>query len=308
MRVTVPSGAADHVRAVGIRRGWIRPPVLRRGYARPLAPDQELTAKYMLMELDYPVGEDDRREILGKFGDTLEPLRQMLLGLETRDDVDIHQRFGMVHLLTRSLSDLLAGGHLASHFYLPQANSLLRTIIDSCDLIDLFADDPAQAEKWVTTDQPHIDFSPARVRTLLGQARYNAVHGYLSEAGSHPRFLGARLSGAFTVDPEDPDQQIATFRIGPMWPEHPATLTIWHFAFWLAVCAANRAGHLVSLTEDPHAAEHMWLRLFLDCIDASEAGVALVNAILGPPPDLDTKDLYADVRAQVLSHLSTFEQ
>lgn len=61
----------------------------------------------------------------------------------------------------------------------------------------------------------------------------------------------------------------------------PATLTIWHFAFWLAGGAANRAGHLVSLTDEPHAAEHLWLRLFL--VDANEAGVALVNASLGPP-------------------------
>ena len=157
----------------------------------------------------------------------------MLTEQDFRVDTDVHLRFASVHLLARSLSDLLAGGHLASHYYLPQAHSVLRPVIDSCDLMDLFAGHPDQAEKWVTTDRPWVDFAPATVRKLLGREKLDPVHSYFSEAGSHPRFEGARISGGLVINPEDPTDQTALFQVGPIWPEHPATLLIWpSFSCW----------------------------------------------------------------------------
>jgi hypothetical protein len=63
---------------------------------------------------------------------------------------------------------------------------VLRPVIDSCDLIDLFAEFPEQAVRWVNTDKAHIDFAPSSVRKLLGRDRFDPVHSYFSESGSHP--------------------------------------------------------------------------------------------------------------------------
>ncbi len=149
----------------------------------PMTHDPDLTAGRMLMELDFPAGEDDRREILKRFADALEPIRRMLTEQSFNVTSDVHQRFAIIHLLARSLSDLLAGGHLAAHYYLPQAHSVFRPVIDSCDLMDLFADSPEQAEKWITTDRAQFDFAPSAVRQLLGRDKFDPIHGYFSESG-----------------------------------------------------------------------------------------------------------------------------
>ena len=247
--------------------------------------DQGLTAVRMLIELDFPAGEDDRRQILTRFGDALDPIRRMLTEQNFRVDTDVHLRFASVHLLARSLSDLLAGGHLASHYYLPQAHSVLRPVIDSCDLMDLFAACPEQAAKWVTTDRPWVDFAPTTVRKLLGRQKLDPVHSYFSEAGSHPRFEGARISGGLAVNPQDPTDQTALFQMGPIWPEHPATLLIWPFVFLLTAETAKCGAHLVPLVDGERAAaELFWLRAFVDCINAGADGAELALTELGELP------------------------
>ena len=227
----------------------------------------------------------------------------MLTEQNFRLDSDVHQRFASVHLLARSLSDLLAGGHLASHYCLPQAHSVLRPVIDSCDLMDLFAGHPDQAAQWVTTDRPWGDFAPARVRQLLGREKLDPVHSYFSEAGSHPRFEGARISGGLVVNPQDPTEQTAVFQVGPIWPEHPATLLIWPFIFLLAADTAKCGAHLVPLVDNARtAAELFWLRAFLDCITASADGAELALTELGElpagsPSYPEMLDPYAQMRA-----------
>ena len=270
------------------------------------ASEPELTAQRMLLELDLPAGEDDRRAIVKAFGVALDPIRRMLIGgLETSAKADVYQRFGIVHLLARSLSDLLAGGHLASHYYLSQAYNALRPVLESCDLIDLFASEPGKAEQWATTENAHRDFRPADVRALLGKHRYDPMYGHVSEAGSHPRFLGAQMSGGFTVDPRNREDRTAMFRVGPMWPEHPATLTIWPFAFWLATATASSAVHLIPLTTDPRAAERCWAREFLECVEASKSGTALAVALLPAPPEFDPFEEFENIRSTVLAHLDS---
>jgi hypothetical protein len=234
----------------------------------------------MLTELDMAAGEVERQQILRRFGDVLDPIRRMLIEQEFSTATDVHQRFGIVHLLARSLSDLLAGGHLASHFYLPQAYSVLRPVIDSCDLIELFARSPEQAKRWITTDKGHIEFAPAVVRKLLGRARLDPLHSYFSESGSHPRFRGAQLSGGMVVDLDAPDEQTAVFQVGPLWSEEPSTLHIWLFTFLLAVQTALCGHHLALLMDDARRAEVFWLHAFLECVNASEDGTRLVLAEL----------------------------
>jgi hypothetical protein len=75
------------------------------------------------------------------------------------------QKFGIVHLLSRSVSDLLAGGHLAAHCYVAQAYSVLRPVLDSYHLIELFASDADEATSWTTTTRAPRRFRASRCAT-----------------------------------------------------------------------------------------------------------------------------------------------
>jgi len=86
-----------------------------------MEPTEDITAQRILLELEFIAGEADRRAVLTCFGNALEPIRQMLVQQEIRQDARPQQKFAIVHLLIRSLSDLSAGGHLASHFYVTQS-------------------------------------------------------------------------------------------------------------------------------------------------------------------------------------------
>ena len=99
------------------------------------------------MELDFPAGEDYRRTDLMRFGDALDPIRRMLTKQNFRSDADVHFRvrqrpptcskpFGPARRRSPRVALLPTPGH-----------SVLRPVIDSCDLLDLFAEHPEQAEK-----------------------------------------------------------------------------------------------------------------------------------------------------------------
>lgn len=267
-----------------------------------------ITARRMLAELDFPAGEDDRRAILHAYGDTLEPIMRVLTDVHTRLDAHAQQKFAIVHLLSRSLSDLLAGGHLASHHYLPQAYAVLRPVLDSTDLIALFAQDPEEATLWTTTQRAHVDFAPATVRTKLGRERYDEVHGHFSESGSHPRFAGAQISGAMQVNRDNTEDKTAWFMIGPMWPEHHSTLLIWPFAFNLALQLAGACQHIPPLAEDPASAERTWLHAYLECLDAARRGTAGALDLLGEDADSPLRHVYAPAREGVLARIAEVER
>ena len=196
----------------------------------------------------------------------------------------LYLRFASVHLLARSLSDLLAGGHLASHCYLPQGHSVLRPVIDSCDLLDLFAKQPEQAKKWITTTVPGP--TPRLPRSESSWAATDWTRCIATSAnGLSSPFQGARMSGGLALNPQAPPDQTALFQVGPIWPEHPGTLLIWPFIFLLAAETANCGAHLVPLVDGDRAtAELFWLRAFLDCITAGSEGAELALTKLAELP------------------------
>lgn len=261
--------------------------------------DDEINAERMLLELDFPAGETERRAILTTFARAIEPTRRMLVQQEIKRDANPHQKFAIMHLLTRCLSDLLAGGHLASHAYVSQAYCVLRPVIDSCDLIELFGADAEQAMKWILTEKGYADFAPGSVRKLLGRDKLDPVHSHFSESGSHPRFAGAQISGGMRVAIDDPDEKTAVFRIGPMWPEHPSTLLVWPFAFQLASRTAMCGHHLIAMAGDQKVASRIWLAAYRESLLASQEGCSLVLDQLDEPADHPLRATHSDPLAAV---------
>jgi hypothetical protein len=266
--------------------------------------EQRLDAPRMLAELDFPAGEGDRRAILHAFGETLDPFQLLLESIELRRDAHTQQKFGIVHLMSRSVSDLLAGGHLAAHCYLPQAYCVLRPVLDSCDLIELFAQDAEQATLWTTTTQGHIDFAPSSVRKRIGRDKLDPVHSHFRDSGTHPRFAGAQLSGGMQIAPDDPSDRTALFRIGPTWPEAAATLIVWPFTFQLALQLAATGLHLVPLAVDPTSTEVTWLCAYLASLDAASQGTTIVLDLLGESDDSPFRTAWAPGREALEQRLA----
>jgi hypothetical protein len=266
--------------------------------------DGDIDAPRMLAELDFPAGEAERGRILADYGSALDPMRRFLMTVDVARGAHPHQKFAICHLLSRSLSDLLAGGHLAAHCYLPQAYSVLRPVIDSADLIKLFARDADAAERWTTTENAHVEFSPSAVRKLIGAEKRNPLHEHFSESGSHPRFAGAQISGAMRVASDDPEDRTAMFRVGPMWPEHPSTLLTWGFAFTLAIQLAESGQHLIPIATDAHETEVAWLTVFIESVDSTTRGQALVLDLLGEDSESPMRTVHAAGRELAVARLA----
>ncbi|MGZ4331759.1 MAG: hypothetical protein ACXVFN_13585 [Solirubrobacteraceae bacterium] len=256
----------------------------------------------LLAELNLPLGLESRQPIVARYAETLEPTYNFVIAARTDPSAESgYASFATFNLLCSSLSDLLAGGHLIDHCYISQAYSVMRPALDACDLLELFAQDPSEAETWARTDKPHIDFSPANVREKLGQARHDPVHGHFSESGSHPRFAGSNLRGVMRVNPDDETDRTAMLRIGSTFPEHPATLIAWLFAFNTVISVASKARHLV-LVSDEATSIAQWLEAFHQTLDAASQGVTLVLTELGEDPQ-EMHDHYAEMRDNVASWL-----
>jgi hypothetical protein len=127
--------------------------------------------------------------------------------------------FATWHLMTRSLVDLRAGQFLASEGRPIQMASVVRPVLESLNLIELFAQEPEAAQSWADGD--YKEFVPWKVRKRLG-IEDDQQYSYLSEV-SHPRFAGLQLT-AFRVEREGADRPIAHLYLGGLPMEIPWVL------------------------------------------------------------------------------------
>lgn len=244
-------------------------------------PSPRVDAPRILAELDAPTGVRDG--VLRNFAAAADHLALLVEGSRRRADaVHGHQVFAIVHLLTRGLSDLIAGAHLLSHCFVTQAYSVMRPALDAADLIELFSDRPAEAELWATTTNAHKDFSPAAVRRKLGEPPYDPVHGHFSESGTHPRFAGARLHTWMrgSADDSDGTGRVIVPRIGPAFPEDPGSLFAWLFACNALSLLAFKAHHLERVTT---VTSERWLDAYEAVLLCLREAVALISDELGEP-------------------------
>lgn len=127
--------------------------------------------------------------------------------------------FATWHLISRSLADLRAGQFLASSGFPIQMASVVRPVIESLNLIELFAQEPEAAQRWA--DGEWQEFMPAAVRKRLGLGK-DAVYAWLSEH-SHPRFAGLQLT-AYRIVREDAERDVARVYTGGLPLEIPSVL------------------------------------------------------------------------------------
>jgi hypothetical protein len=238
---------------------------------------ENLTASDLLAELDLPVAVGRRKEILEAFADALEPLYRVIADADRSSHADGNVVFAIFHLAGRSVSDLLAAGHLASHAYLQQAYGAMRPVYENCDLLELVARDPAEAAEWVNTEKPWATFSPRAVRGRLKTAP-DPVYSHITESGTHPRFAGSRLSGVMQVAQDEASTRTLVFRVGSFFPEHPAAVHIYGFLFESVVRLGFKLRHLTLVSE--RTTHDTWCDAFLESAIAVRRGCKIIHAEL----------------------------
>ncbi len=128
-----------------------------------------------------------------------------------------------LHLSARSLADMRSGQFLASSGLVIQMASVVRPVIESLNLIELFAEEPEAAERWAAGRWQ--EFMPAVVRKRLGVGD-DPVYSWLSEV-SHPRFAGLQITMYQIVREKDEgegDHPEARVYIGGLPLEMPPVL------------------------------------------------------------------------------------
>jgi hypothetical protein len=122
------------------------------------------------------------------FYEALEPLERFLMDGVTGSSSAAE--FAIDHLVARSIADLKCGILLATKGYVVQTYSVIRPVVESINLVELFAQDPDRAREW--SEGEHRQFSPAKVREALGQGD-DEIYSFMCSM-SHPRWAGTRAS------------------------------------------------------------------------------------------------------------------
>jgi hypothetical protein len=263
---------------------------------------QPLTVRNLMAELDYPVARGRRAEILIAVVDALQPLYALVIDAGGAHRGEGERTFAMFHLATRSLSDLVASAHLASHAYLQQAYGTMRPVHENCDLMELFAREPAEAALWIKAEKPGETYRPGKVRERLKSDPVDArEYGYLSEVGSHPRFAGSRLTGLMRVAHDNAENRQVVLRVGPFYPEHPATVYICLYLLQMVIRLGFKLRHLSKVTEK--VTREQWVAAYLESATAVARGCKAARAELidmGLGDDTEGMDtMYDDLIAAI---------
>jgi hypothetical protein len=106
---------------------------------------------------------------------------------ENKKDISLVPCIGLLHAC---IDEFLASIYLARHNYFIQANSHLRTILETLDRTILFSREPKLMEIWSGNDykKKNSELSPSAVRKKLGKNAHDEFYGFLSDFGTHPSY------------------------------------------------------------------------------------------------------------------------
>lgn len=236
------------------------------------------SATALLVELDSSVAEGRKGEILAAVAFALDAVYRVMGSAPRPHAGNSAQALAMSHLATRSMSDLVASAHLASHAYLQQAYTVLRPVLENCDLLELFYREPGEALLWLESAEPGRLFRPAEVRRRVeAPAEDGDAYGYLSELGSHPRAAGSRIASVFRLSEQGLLESVES-RIGPFLLSHPATVEIYMWVFQVLVRFVGKLRRM-SVVDDAFSDE-TWSTAFLATVLAAARGCKLIHAEL----------------------------
>ncbi len=115
-----------------------------------------------------------------------------------------------LHLALRTLADLRCGQYLVSNGFVIQMASVVRPAMEALNLIDLFAQDPSAAQRWVEGTDNNPEFRAGKVRKTLGLGD-DPQYSWLCEI-SHPRHTGFQMTSFRIVGKDEPAAAVPVLR------------------------------------------------------------------------------------------------
>ena len=117
--------------------------------------------------------------------------------------------FAQFGLLCMCANELVAAFHLSQHYYINQAYSHMRTVLEHLDKVRLFRTNQRWADVWCSDDEKKIrtELSPSSVRKKLGQEKFDPLYGLFSILGPHGTFRALQtISAKVTKSSSDKSQ------------------------------------------------------------------------------------------------------
>lgn len=236
---------------------------------------KRITPQKMLTDLDSYVATGRRAELVDALAEAVEALYDFVIAAGRRLQSD-ERTFAVFHLLARNITDVIAAVHLASHAYLQQAHTLIRPVHENCDLIELFAQNPDEAARWVNSENPGQEFRPGDVRRRIGEPLESRdVYGHLSEMGAHPRFAGSRIAAGLRVRVDDPTDRQLVFSMGSFFEWHPASVLVYTWAFEAVVRLGFKTRHLELVST--RVTHDQWVSAFLASVRSVDKGCKVLR-------------------------------
>ncbi len=189
-------------------------------------------------------------------------LYERLSGMGKKEGLAIYSR-NLV--LARSINDLLAGLHLASHGYILQSYTVLRPILESVDMAKLFSKDPSMADIWVEGgEKARNELRPSAVRRKLGKESYDEMYGHFCNYGSHPSFDGSSGMSAMKVGEKKPT---VTVWIGGVHNSYakPRLFLLFGLIFLLQILVISEISKILFQVKEEDSAKDLYF-----CIDNFE--------------------------------------
>ncbi len=118
----------------------------------------------------------------------IQSILDLLHDMSEREKSDL-KRVVPISLVYGCIDEFSSALHLARHHYYLQANTHLRSILETLDKVSLFIKFPEYIDIFLDDNQEKArkELSPANVRTKLGsKKRFDLFYNFLSSHGPHP--------------------------------------------------------------------------------------------------------------------------
>lgn len=125
-------------------------------------------------------------------------------------------------LLYATVDELVAAFHLSQHYYVTQAYSHLRTILEHLDKVELFRLQPIWADTWYSKDDKIVwkELKPSQVRIKLGKPSKDWIYDFFSSLGVHSNFKAIQSRMATMVEKSAEGNPVVSIWIGGCPFEH----------------------------------------------------------------------------------------
>jgi hypothetical protein len=142
----------------------------------------------------------------------IQSILDLLHDMNEREKADAN-RAVPISLIYGCIDEFSAALHLARHHFYLQANTHLRTVLETLDKVSLFIKFPENIDVFLSDDQEiaRKELTPAKVREKLGvKQKHNLFYNFLSSHGPHPSLRTVQSRTTIQLNKNNPQNLVIT--------------------------------------------------------------------------------------------------